>query len=101
LIQKQIFLQSEGNAWHTRNQQSVAMRKLPDDDALLLEILDFMPQNMGVLKVLEVGCGDGTRLAWIKNNLNADCYGIEPSTLAVEQACKNGVKVQQGTARYS
>lgn len=96
--QKEIFLKSEGDAWFTRNQQSVATRKLPDDDALLLEIIDFLPKNTGMIKVLEVGCGDGTRLAWIKNNLNADCYGIEPSAQAVEQACTKGVNVQQGTA---
>jgi hypothetical protein len=29
-------------------------------------------------KVLEVGCGDGTRLAWPEDNLNIDYYGIEP-----------------------
>jgi ubiquinone/menaquinone biosynthesis C-methylase UbiE len=98
LKQKEIFLQSEGDAWFTRNQQGVAKRKLPDDDALLLELLDFLPKKMGMIKVLEVGCGDGTRLAWIKNNLDADCYGIEPSVKAVEQACIKGVNVQQGTA---
>jgi len=97
--QKEIFLQSEGNAWFTRNQQGVAGRKLPDDDALLREVLDFLPVNPGGgLKVLEVGCGDGTRLAWLKNNRNADCYGIEPSAQAVEAACAKGINVQQGTA---
>ena len=67
---KEIFLQSEGDAWFNRNQQDVATRKLPDDDALLKELLlipDFnQPKNGGGLKVLEVGCGDGTRLAWLK-----------------------------------
>ena len=96
--QKEIFLQSEGDAWFLRNQKSVATRKLPDDDPLLLEMLAFLPKNEGMIKVLEVGCGDGTRLAWIKNNLNADCYGIEPSAQAVDQACTKGVNVQQGTA---
>ena len=75
--QKEIFLLSEGDAWFIRNQQVVAGRKFPDDDALLKEILDFLPVNTGDdLKVLEVGCGDGTRLAWLKDNLNPDCYGV-------------------------
>jgi hypothetical protein len=39
--QKEIFLQSEGDAWFTRNQQGIAARKLPDDDALLREILNI------------------------------------------------------------
>ena len=93
--QKEIFLQSEGDAWFTRNQQAVAARKLPDDDPLLCEILDI--HTIGA-KVLEVGCGDGTRLAWLKNNLNVDCYGIEPSAQAVAAACAKGLNVQQGTA---
>lgn len=96
--QKEIFLQSEGDAWFNRNHQGVAMQKLPDDDALLREILDYLPVNTGGVKVLEIGCGDGTRLAWLKNNLDADCYGIEPSSLAVEVACSKGINVQQGTA---
>jgi ubiquinone/menaquinone biosynthesis C-methylase UbiE len=96
--QKKIFLQSEGNAWFTRNQQGVAARKLPDDDPLLREILDIHDNSGGRLKVLEIGCGDGTRLAWLKNNLNANCYGIEPSDQAVAVACAQGLSVQQGTA---
>ena len=96
--QKEIFLQSEGDAWFTRNQQSVATRKLPDDDALLREIIDFLPANTRKPKVLEVGYGEGTRLAWLKDNLHADCYGIEPSAQAVAAACAKGINVQQGTA---
>lgn len=96
--QKEVFLQSEGDAWFARNRQGVAGRKLPDDDALLQELLNFMPVNTESLKVLEVGCGDGTRLAWIKSNLKADCYGVEPSVQAVAAANTKGVNAQQGTA---
>lgn len=91
--QKEIFLQSEGDAWFTRNKQSVATRKLPEDDDLLREVL-ALPVNTGVLKVLEIGCGDWTRLAWLKNNLMADCCGIEPSAQAGVEACTKGIKVQ-------
>lgn len=45
--QKEIFLQSEGDAWFTRNQQGVATRRLPDDDAVLQEIVDNLPVNAG------------------------------------------------------
>lgn len=97
--QKEIFLQSEGDAWFIRNQQRVAGRKLPDEDALLRELIDFFPINGdGAVKVLEVGCGDGTRLAWIKNNLNAECYGVEPSEQAVSAARAKGINALQGTA---
>jgi ubiquinone/menaquinone biosynthesis C-methylase UbiE len=95
--QKEIFLQSEGNAWFARNRQGVAARKLPDDDPLLCEILDIY-NYAGVAKILEIGCGDGARLAWLKDNLNVDCYGIEPSAQAVEAASAKGLNVLQGTA---
>ncbi len=95
--QKEIFLQSEADAWFVRNQEGVAARKLPDDDTLLREIIKIQITRGGV-KVLEIGCGDGTRLAWLKNNMNADCYGIEPSKLAVDEACAKGINVKQGTA---
>ena len=97
--QKDIFLQIEGDAWFSRNQQNVARRKLPEDDPLLRELIDLLPKGAGgVLKVLEVGCGDGTRLAWMKENLSADCYGIDPSAQAVAAARSKGINAQQGTA---
>ena len=98
--QKEIFLQSEGNAWFMRNQQHIASRKLPEDDSLLQELLHILPVNTGEgrIKVLEIGCGDGTRLAWIKNNLNADCFGIDPSAHSIAAACAKGINAQQGTA---
>ena len=98
--QKDIFLQTEGDAWFSRNRLTVTGRKLPGDDALLQEILDVRPTgaNDDPLKVLEIGCGDGTRLEWMKNNLHADCHGIEPSAQAVAAARAKGVDVRQGTA---
>lgn len=45
--QKEIFLQSEGDAWFIRNQQGVAMRRLPDDDLILREIVDINDQSGG------------------------------------------------------
>lgn len=96
--QKEIFLQSEGDAWFSRNKGSVAARTLPDSDPLLREFLDIYDQFLGSIKVLEIGCGDGTRLAWLKNNMNAECFGIEPSAKAVAAACAKGINVQQGTA---
>lgn len=97
--QKEIFMQSEGDSWYMRNSQTVLSKKLPDDDHILHEIIDIHQSEGGrKLTVLEIGCGDGTRLAWLKNNINADCYGIEPSAQAVAAACSKGVHVQQGTA---
>ena len=83
--QRDIFLESEGDAWFSRNEQAVREKKLPDKDPVLQEIL-------------EIGCGDGSRLGWLKNNLNAQCFGIDPSEQAVHAANSKGVSAQQGTA---
>ena len=96
--QKEIFLSSEGDAWFSRNERSVKDRKLPDDDPILNEITDIHHRTGGRLKVLEVGCGEGSRLAWMTSNLNADCYGIDPSSKAVAAARAQGINAQQGTA---
>ena len=97
--QKDIFLQSEGDAWFMRNRQSVSDRKLPGGDCLLQEMIAFLPSIAARrLRVLEIGCGDGTRMEWVSNNLNADCFGIDPSVQAVSAARAKGVNAQQGTA---
>ena len=48
--------------------------------------------------MLEVGCGEAKRLAWINENMNLMCRGIDPSKKAVLGANKRGVDVLQGTA---
>ena len=97
MSQKDVFLQSEGDAWFRRNIDKLS-KKLPEDDSLYAEILSIQNILTERLKILEIGCGDGTRLAWLKDNLSADCYGIELSAKAVEAACKKGIDVKQGTA---
>jgi ubiquinone/menaquinone biosynthesis C-methylase UbiE len=99
--QKDIFLKLEGDAWFVRNQASMSSRRLPDEDPLLMELLAISAQlssRKQDLRILEIGCGDGTRLKWLKNNLNAECFGIEPSWQAVISACDKGIHAQQGSA---
>jgi SAM-dependent methyltransferase len=98
--QKDMFLQTEGDAWYARNQKRVSERTIPDDDPVLRELVELVSarDRSTRLKVLEVGCGDGARLAWLKNNLNADCYGVEPSAQAVAAARAKGIDAHRGTA---
>jgi ubiquinone/menaquinone biosynthesis C-methylase UbiE len=94
--QKQIFLDSEGNSWLSRNQKVVDSRPLPQGDPLLIELSNFnLPKGT---KVLEIGCGHGRRLTWMRENLGFLCSGIEPSGEAVELAKSNGINAYQGTA---
>lgn len=96
--QKDVFLESEGNAWFERNAKLLASRKLPDSDPALMEILKLDIAAKKGSKILEIGCGDGTRLAWLKEHRGFDCYGVEPSAQAVQAAAGRGITACQGTA---
>ncbi len=98
MMQKEVFLQAEGDAWFSRNREAVARRRLPDEDAILRALLAVAPGLPKPARILEIGCGDGTRLAWLKEMRNAQCFGIEPSAQAVAAARTRGVDAQQGTA---
>lgn len=101
--QKEVFLQSEGDAWFIRNHEVVAEEKdFSQEDSVtqaVIEITKFKRQeNHKKIKILEVGCGEGRRLSWLKKNIHVEVYGIEPSAKAVALACKNGITAQRGTA---
>ena len=99
--QKDVFLSGEGNAWFNRNAEALANQQLPDCDPLLVELISlksYFESVHGGGKVLEVGCGVGGRLTWLQQNMGLECYGIEPSDMAVRQANTAGLNVQVGTA---
>lgn len=101
--QKDVFLQSEADAWFERNQRSVSIRNFATDDTVTAAVVEIaqLPryeQKKERLQILEIGCGEGRRLSWLAENLDADVFGVEPSAMAVEKACDLGIKAQRGTA---
>lgn len=97
--QKDIFLSSEADAWYQRNQNAVSKADFAADPVAtaVVELADTQGAEEK-LQILEIGCGEGRRLAWLSGKLGADVFGLEPSALAVEQACARGVKAERGTA---
>lgn len=100
MTQKQIFLESEGNAWLARNKQAQASRVMPDSDRVLLRVLGLPLDVQGnkAWRVLEIGCGQGMRLAWMQQHLGFQCSGVDPSAEAVDLAKQVGIDARQGTA---
>lgn len=94
--QKKIFLESEGNSYFNRNKEKLSSF-INKNEFIISEILE-LPEIGEKTKILEIGCSDGSRLEWLEKNLKSECYGIEPSSLAVDSACKKGLNVSQGTA---
>jgi len=56
-------------------------------------IADQIPNNS---RVLDVGCGDGTLLAYLTEKKNINGRGLELSTTKVNEALRNGLAVVQG-----
>lgn len=101
--QKNIFLQSEGDAWFERNHRVIQERDYEKDDivvAALVEISKLPKFKKEKLRILEVGCGEGRRLNWLAEHLGCQVYGVDPSAKAIQQACLRGVNAQQGTADH-
>jgi ubiquinone/menaquinone biosynthesis C-methylase UbiE len=96
--QKDVFLQSEGDAWYQRNTAGSSAAGISDADPLLGEILDLRPRPARNAKILEIGCGDGARLQRLSAELGCECHGIDPSARAVAAARARGVTALQGTA---
>lgn len=49
-------------------------------------------------KILDIGCGDGQLLQYLKEHKNADCRGLEISQQDVSKALTRGISVIQGNA---
>ncbi len=97
--QRDVFLQSEADAWYERNRDACARQDF-SQDPICKAILDISRLKLidTPLKVLEVGSGEGRRLAWLSEQIDMRGHGIEPSEKAVAMAREHGVDAIQGTA---
>lgn len=73
--QKNVFIQSEGDSWFLRNNESIGKDRVVE----ILKKIEIHPSN-----ILEVGCSSGKRLQEFKNEFQCNCFGIDPSALAID-----------------
>ena len=79
MSQKNTFLSGEGNMWYQRNKSAFTTEKQKEDPVLLaLEHCQIKP-----VRVLEIGCANGWRLAELHNRYNCETYGVDPSEEAI------------------
>ena len=100
--QKQIFKKDEGDAFfertdHIQNERFSNLKNESDVFSTFINDLSMIYKG-DKINVLEIGCGNGSRLAAIKRVLNCNVFGIDPSIRSVESALKKGVFGQVGTA---
>ena len=61
-------------------------------------ISELIPKDA---RVLDLGCGDGALLEWLKTNKNVEARGVELKREMVQQAISRGVTVYQGDIEES
>jgi ubiquinone/menaquinone biosynthesis C-methylase UbiE len=96
MIQKEIFLKTEGDKWFQRNFDTYSVEKYENDK--ICELIKNYAPNPNQF-IFEVGCSAGYRLKYL-SQLGFTVSGIEPSEQAVIRARLNGVNVMQGTADH-
>ncbi len=101
--QRDYFLDTEGDSYYERNKIS-SNRSDPTDNSLdpLIDLLTNLPiekeKGGEEFKVLEIGCGDGSRLQTLKEKFNFSVFGIDPSKKAIEESKSKGIEAFVGTA---
>lgn len=91
MMQKDIMMQSEGDAWLARNRD-----KLGHEDEVTHLITSVIKKRP--TRVLEIGCANGWRLAKLRDMYSAEVMGVEPSMQAAIEAAALKVPVHQTTA---
>jgi SAM-dependent methyltransferase len=97
--QRDIFLASEADVWFERNRGACAPN-VPHPTSWIHrvpEIATCLDQSSPP-RLLEIGASDGAQLRAVTTMCEVECYGIEPSKLAVNAAKAHGTKVVSGTA---
>lgn len=83
--QNQIFTESEGDAWFSRNQNHIrSIEQVINSPDVCYTLDTLMPFSFRIDRVLEIGCSNGTKLEVICQNLDSVGVGIEPSAMAVQ-----------------
>jgi SAM-dependent methyltransferase len=93
--QKDVFLETEGDAWFKRNAAALDSRDWAADP-ICVQLAKIEAGQ--ALKVLEIGCGDGARLSYLRSRANHRVSGIDPSASAVARAVQRGIDARRATA---
>lgn len=95
-LQKQIFLETEGDGWYARNViagEKLAQKKQADPILRSMTHLGLQPTS-----ALEIGASNGWRLHLLQSIFpGLSCAGVEPSAKAVAEAYP-GIDMRQGAA---
>lgn len=98
MMQKNIFLNGEADKMFGRHKKRASKCNF-EDDYVVRAVLDISKSSSNaMLKILEIGCGEGERLKYIRNSINCSVSGIDPSLDAINQCKLNNIDAIVGTA---
>ena len=92
VLSKNYFLKYGGDDYYNRS--IVLNRNLNyKNDPVIKFILKLKKKK--IKNLIEIGCGDGSRLSYIQNNLGIKSFGIDPSAQAIRNTShiKNQCKI--------
>jgi ubiquinone/menaquinone biosynthesis C-methylase UbiE len=95
--QSRLFLDGEGDNWFERNKKSISETENFYEIEIIKRVLSSFDS---IQNILEIGCGNATKLNNLCSYFNAQGSGIDPSALAIENGIglfKN-LKLSVGTA---
>ncbi len=95
-LQKKIFLQGEGDNLFLRNKDTLD-KKNYNKDFIVHEVKKLIKKK-NFKSILEIGCGDGKRLSFIKKNFKVSCFGIDPSSKSLLSNNDKKIILKKGTA---
>lgn len=91
MMQRDIMMESEGDAWFERNRDKMGMR---DPVFSIMQEVLLAPTS-----ILEIGCANGWRLNTLRAAYNCSVMGVDPSQQAASEAAElHRVPIYQGTA---
>ena len=98
--QRQIFLEGEGDSWLQRNEQiwTDNVNQWIKKDPLAPLIVNLPLPKGPEISVLEVGCGQGLRLAIMQKEFDWSVRGVDPSEQAIRAMNSKGIFGNVGTA---
>lgn len=93
--QDAVFLDGEGDAWFERNRAHLnAFNAKTDQPLEMLRRFGVKPR-----RVLELGCSNGARLAWLRDEWGAEVVGSDVSAAAVADGRERyGLDLRHGPA---
>jgi len=96
--QKEVFITSEGDRFYERNKTNLtSIDEVAASDPILTSLKEL---NLQPKRILEIGCSSGWRLESYRRIYDAECFGIDPSSIAVADgaAAFPNLSLHQGTA---